>query len=233
MCDTLAKLVTDVLAGLGFPPEKWLRVEDAVRVTTQSLLYAAQGLAQANQNQVISKKTFTPASREHTLADVRGVPVWAERKVGTEPDEIWRYVPAVNLASIEEAAERGEDRCAFFNENGVLKIRLSLKPTGAEQFRLRYDPDPLLETTINDELKVPAGFYPYFSARARRSAVPVILANAAKLREDPPGDFQLLAWKTVLEEAHETIREWEPMWKQHRLGSRGTARGRRRRRILG
>lgn len=232
MCDTLAKLISDVLAGLGQPPKEYFDVEDAARAASESLLFYTQGLAQSNQNQIIAKKLFTPASREHSLTDVRGTAAWCERKVGTEPDELWVYIPAVNLASIEEAAERGDDRCAFFNEDGKLKVRLSIKPTGAQQYRLRYDPDPLLERTINDPLNLPVGFYPMYSARARRSAVSVMLANAAKDRENEPTEFQVLAWRAILDEAERSLEEWKPQWELHRLGSRGSARGRRRRPIL-
>lgn len=232
MCDTLAKLVSDLMAGLGLPPEEWLPAEEAVRACTASLLFAEQSLTQSNQNQIISKKTFTPSAREHSLTDVQGVPVWCERQVGTAADPVWRYIPAVNLASIDEAAERGDDRCAFFSENEQLRVRFSYLPSGSQEHRLRYDPNPLLEQTVNDPLRVPAGFYPLYAARAKRIVIPVMLAYAAKDPENEPTEFQLLAWQTALEEAERTLGEWKPLWEQHRLGSRGSARGRRRRPVL-
>lgn len=230
MCDTLAKLVTDVLAALGFPPKEWLEVEDAARACLKSLAFFNVSLTQSNQNQVIAKKDFQPTTREHSLTDVRGVPLWVERKAGTEPNESWVYVHACNLATIEESRSRGEDRCAFFNEGGRLKVKFTYTPNG-ETHRLRYDPDPSLGETIDDPLTLPAAYYPLYSARARRAVIPVVMMNAAKC-ENKPEEFQLKAWQASLAEAVAEMDDWQPLWRDFKSGSRGAARGRMRRPVL-
>lgn len=231
--DTLAKLISDVLAALGYPPSFWLEAEDVARACVKSLAFFDISLTQSNQNQVIAKKEFTPASREVSLTDVRGVPLWVERKEGTEPNEVWVYVPAANLATVEEARERGEARVAFFAENNQLKVRFSYNPSdyGNRPHRLRYDPDPNLEYTPETAIALPAKFYQMYSARAVLDALQMLEINAAN-SEDKPTEAHYVAWSRTATRQREILDEMRPLWNQHRLGSRGGARGRNRRPVL-
>lgn len=230
--DTLAHLVTDLFEALGFPPKEYLEPEDAVRAVRRALAFYDLDLGQSNQNQTISKKPFTMQTREKALPDVRGVPLWLERKVGTGDSAGWPMVPAVNLAALEDAWERGDERCAFFSEKNQLTVRLSWDPSGSSEFRLWYDPNPSLEVTLTDPIFLPPSFYPMFTARAVLDSLPVMLLAAAKCEENPPTPLTLTAWDIAGNRAEQVLEDYRPNWRQHKLGSRGAARGRNRRPVL-
>jgi hypothetical protein len=231
--DKLAHLVTDLFEALGFPAAEFLAPEDAVRAVRRSLAFYDLDLGQSNQNQAVSKTAeFGFTTREHSLPSVRGVPLWLEVKVGSAPNEGWHFIPAVNLAAVEDAWERGDGRCAFYNEKAALVARLSYLPDAAARFRLWYDPNPSLEVTLDDAILLPPSFYPMFTARAVLDAVPVMLLQAAKCEENPPTPLQLTAWDIAADHAQQVLRDYAPNWRQHKLGSRGAARGRNRRRVL-
>lgn len=231
--DKLAHLVTDLFEALGFPPKEYLEPEDAVRAVRRSLAFYDLDLGQSNQNQFVSKTAeFSFAAREKSLATVQGVPLWLEAKVGTAPYEGWHFVPAVNLAAVEDAWERGDERCAFYNEKTALVVRLSYLPDSADRFRVWYDPNPSLEVTLEDPILLPPSFYPMFTARAVLDAVPQILLQAAKCEDNPPTQLMLTAWDIAADRAQQVLRDYAPNWRQHKLGSRGAARGRNRRPVL-
>jgi hypothetical protein len=232
--ESFAQLLTEVLAALGFPSKSLLEPEDAVRALRASLAFYDLQLGQSNQNQVVNFKLFTPAAREKELPDVRGVPCWLERQIGAGANSGWHFVPAVNFATIEEAWERGDEACAFYaRPDGKLRVVLSYAPSGAQAHRLWYDPDPSVEVTLADSLRLPASFYPMFVARAVKGLIPVMMNTAAKLAEESqPNELMLAAWAAALDAARETLRDYDQPWRLHRLGSRGGARGRNRRTVL-
>lgn len=232
--NTLAHLVTDLLEALGFPPAEYFAPEDAVRAVRRSLAFYDLDLGQSNQNQAVSKSgEFSFSTREHSLPAVQGVPLWLEEKVGTSPNEGWHFVPASNLAAVEDAWERGDERCAFYNEKQGLVVRLSYPPSPSTRFRVWYDPNPSLEVTLADPILLPPSFYPMFTARALLDALPVMLNSAAKCGENPPSNLQITAWDIAGNRAEQVLRDYAPLWRQHRLGSRGASRGRNRRSVLG
>ncbi len=231
--DTFAHLLTELMAALGFPDKSLLELEDAARALRSALAFYDLELGQSNQRLVLAKSPFTPSAREAEFAGVKGVPLWIEYQLSPEPADVWRYVPAVNLAAVEDAAERGEERCAFYSENGRLKVRLSYLPDGATPHRLRYDPDPQAAATLADPLSVPAKFYPMYRAQAVLEALPMMMGAAAKLPEGArPSELQLEAWKAMGASAERVLAQYAPLWKQHRLASRGGARGRDRRPVI-
>jgi hypothetical protein len=234
--DTLAQFVTDLFEALGFPPAEYLSPEDAVRAVRRSLAFYDLDLGQSNQNQVVSKSAeFSFTTREKSLSNVRGVPLWLERKVGSAPNEGWPMVHAGNLAAVEDAWGRGDERCAFYNgEKNALVVRLSYLPSAAQKFRLWYDPNPSLSVTLADPVLLTPTFYPMFTARAVLDAVPVMLLHAAKCAEEgnPPSSLTLTAWDIAGNRAEQVLDDYKPIWRQHKLGSRGAARGRNRRPVL-
>jgi hypothetical protein len=229
----LAHLVTDLFEALGYPASEYLEPEDAVRAVRRSLAFYDLDLGQSNQNQVVSKTAeFSFATREHSLTTVQGVPLWLEEKVGSSPNEGWHFVPVSNLAAVEDAWERGDERCAFYNEKSALAIRLSYLPSPTARFRVWYDPNPSLEVTLADPIQLPPSFYPMFTARSLLDTVPVMLLQAAQCVENPPTPLMMTAWDIAANRAESVLRDYAPIWKQHKLGSRGAARGRNRRPVL-
>jgi hypothetical protein len=234
--DNFAKLLADVLQGLGYPSKDELEVEDAAQAARDRLALRDLHLTQSGERWSTAKVNFTPSQsqREKDLSGILvGVPLWLERKDGTEPDEEWVYIPAVNLASVEEARERGEEFCAFFKEDGKLKVRLSETPDGATIYRVRYYRDPSGLQTATDALSIPPQFVPFITAEIKLDLIPTILRNLAANAANPPDELTLLAWKATAARLNEIVEQWLPLWRQHRLGSKGAARGRDRRPVLG
>lgn len=239
MLDTQAQLTTDVLQGLGFPPEEYLSVEDAYRAVTNSLAFYLQILAQSNQNQVIRHVTFTPTSRD-VVVNQQGVPgsspAWVERQVGNIPNETFEFVPTCNLNALEDARLRGEARCAFYSEQNQLHIRFSYNPQNLSYrtHRLWFDPSPQLANALNDPHGMPANFYPMVSARAIARCVPLMLIKSAQLQEDGKEvNKQLIAgWEMAANVANTEMKDFENRYKRHVFESKGSERGRMRRNVL-
>lgn len=236
MIDTFAKLLADVLQGLGNPSHDELSVDDAAQAARDRLALRDLHLTQSGERWNVAKVNYTPSQsqREKDLSGiVAGVPLWLERKAGTEPDEEWVYVPAVNLASVEEARSRAEEVCAFFKEDGKLKVRLSDTPDGSTVYRVRYYRDPLGVQAATDQLSIPPQFVAFVAAEIKLDLIPDILRNLAANRENPPDKVTLTAWGAKADRLNKIVEEWLPLWRQHRLGSKGAARGRDRRPVLG
>ncbi|MBV9210667.1 MAG: hypothetical protein JOZ52_08565 [Acidobacteria bacterium] len=217
--DTLAVLLSEVINGLGSPPEEWLPVEEALRAVQDVLALGQMELTQSNQNQSIRHKDFTPASRDKTLSDVEGVPAWVERLEGVSPNEKYIFIPTTNLSLLDEARDRGEARCAFYSEDGILHVRFSYNPQDLtyQSHRLWYDPDPALVATLSDPMGLPVTFRPYFAAQSRVTARTKMFVLAANC-EYKPDEMLIKAWMAAQAEDKETIRQWRPLWQQHRLG---------------
>lgn len=234
--DKLAHLVTDLFEALGFPAAEHFGPEDAVRAVRRSLSFYDLDLGQSNQNQTISKTAeFSFTTRDKSLPSFRGVPLWLERKIGSSPNEGWPMVHGVNLAAVEDAWARGDERCAFHSERTGLVVRLSWLPDSSTVFRVRYDADPTLEITLADPIRLRPSFFPMYTARAVLDAVPTMLLAAAKCAEEgnPPSALMLTAWDIAGNRAEQVLEDYKPLWKQEKLGSRGAPRGRNRRKILG
>lgn len=239
MLDTQAQLTTDVMQGLGFPPEEYLSVEDAYRAVTNALAYYLQILVQSNQNQVIRKVTFTPRSRDYVLSqeDMPGSsPAWIERQIGDAPNETFIYIPTCNVNALEDARERGEMRCAFYTENNELHVRFSYNPESYTPgtHRLWFDPSPQIANALNDPHGMPSNFYPMVSARAITRCVPTLLIKSAQLQESGEEvSGQLVeGWKAAAGVAMAEMKDFENRYRHHVFESKGSERGRMRREVL-
>jgi hypothetical protein len=232
--DTFALMLSDVIAGLGFPAKALLEVEDAARALDHRVTLRALHRAQSGERWSTARSPFTPSQgeREKALPAVQGTPLWVERKAGTEPNETWVYVPAANEATVEEARARGDERVAFFYEKGQLKVRLSWTPDGATTYRVVYRP-PLIPTqAINDQLPFPAEFGPFVVAETMGDLIPGILINLTSDKDNPPAREAVSAWGALAGRVEKIVADWEPLWRQERLASKGGARGRNRRSVL-
>lgn len=235
MIDSFAKLLSDVLQSLGYPPKDMLEVEDAARAVRDRLALRGLHLSQSGERLNVSHKDFTPTSgqREKDLSGlVAGVPLWLERKEGVEPNESWPFVTATNLATLEEARERGEERCAFYKEGGKLKVRLSDTPDGSTIYRVRYSPSLLDVQTLADALPVPEELAPFIAAEAGLDLIPGIMRKLSADAENPPSRELIAAWGATASGLNRIASDWLPLWNQRRLRGPGSARSRNRRSVL-
>ena len=89
MYDTLAKILSDVVLGLGNPAPELLSEEEAFRAVSQVLSLRLQQLQQSDQNINVMSFEFTLNGREQIItgAPGLGVPAWVDRQrfPGTQP----------------------------------------------------------------------------------------------------------------------------------------------------
>ena len=240
--NTLANLVSDVFLGLGQPPTDWLSIEDCTRASYQALQYYATSLQQSSENQIIAHYDFSANERTVNITGALnlGTPAWVERQVIIGQFETWKFVPSVNLSMIESSRLRGEDRCAFYAENGFPYVRFSLDPQlfVYRNYRLWYDPNPLLASVLEGTVVgnlvtgIPAQFTPLIEAVAMQSLIPLMAAKAAQ-SESKVDEMLAGSWKAMFEQARATEAKWNYRWQVYCYGARDGQRGRRRRNVLG
>lgn len=239
-CTTLAQLITETLAGIGFPAKEFCEIEDAARAVTHSLAFAKQVTTFSSQNLDFRKYEWSPSSRDESLlgASDISVPAWVERQIST--DDFWKFVPTCNLATLEESRTRGEFRCAFDVEQGQLRIRFSYDPRDLAypSHRLYYDPNPWLAETLNDTALdsqatgLPANFYPMISGMAELELIPTMRIRAAMNTENPASQQLVVAWTAREFYLQSKVAAWRDRFQHYAYGSRGARRGQRRRNVL-
>ena len=240
--DTLATLVSDIALGLGEPPTDYLSIEDITRAAYQSLQYYATSLQQSSENQIIAHYDFTANERTINLTGALnlGTPAWVERQLVIGQYQSWKFIPSVNLAMLESSRLRGDDRCAFYSENGFPYIKLSLDPQlfVYQNYRLWYDPNPILASVLEDTVVgnlvtgIPAMFTPMISSRAMRQLIPLMAAKAEQ-SESKPSEALMQSWGGMLSQAKEDLADWRYRWQVYCYGARDGQVGRRRRNVLG
>jgi hypothetical protein len=238
LSDTLALAASDTLQKLAWPSEEVCDIRDAVSAVTDELAFRFQQLSQTNQNQIVNHHPFTPRTREVDLSGATnvGTPAWIERLISTVPTETYQFVPACNLNALEEARLRGEFRCAFYGENGQLKVHLSYDPQFLlyRKHRFWYNPSPVLASALNSSLNLPPNFVVMISAGARVRLIPGILLKLAQWEsaENPTNENLINAWNLMLGQAQDEMKDWNPVWKKYVFAGTGDVRGRDRRSVL-
>lgn len=240
-CTTLAQLITETLAGIGFPPKEFCAVEDAARAVTHSLALAKQVTTFSSQNLDFRKYEWSPSSRDESLlgAPDISVPAWVERQISTT-DDYWAFVPTCNLTTLEESRSRGEFRCAFYVEQGQLRIRFSYNPQDLSypDHRLWFDPNPWLAETLNDTAldsqatALPSNFFPMIAGMAELELIPTIRIRAAQNTENPASEQLIAAWIARESYLKVKVAAWRDRFQHFAYGARGARRGQRRRNIL-
>lgn len=233
------------MQGLGFPDKSILEVEDAARAVTQALQLTKQVTVFSGQNLDFRKYEWSPASRDESLLGVPdiSVPAWVERQIAIGTDDYWDFVPTCNLAVLEDARLRGDFRCAFYTEQGQLRIRFSYDPSilSYPAHRLYFDPTPWIAETFNDlaldtqGTAIPANFAPLISGMAEINCISTMRIRAEMNKDNPPSVGLLKAWdarEKLLLMTVGPMPTWADRLKHFAYGSRGARRGRRRRPIL-
>jgi len=235
-CSSLAQLVTDTLNGLGNPDVKYCTVEDAARAVVHSIALLKQSASFSRQNLEILNYEWEASAREEQLLALDAcLPLWVERKVD---QDYWRFVPTCNLSVLEDARMRGDFRCAFFSEDGVLKVRFSYLPTDLafRTHRLRYEPSLFNAETFSDILLdsqgtgISSAFFPLVSALAELELIPTMKIKAAQ--EPNPNVILINAWTDRQDYLAIKAAEWHRRYRQWAFGERSGIRGRRRRSLV-
>lgn len=235
-CATLAQLVTDTLDGLGNPSVQYVHTETAARAVVHSIALLKQSATFSRQNLDVQTYEWDAASREEQLLALdAALPLWVERKVDTD---YWQFVPTCNLSVLEDARLRSEFRCAFFNSDGILKVRFSYEPTDLAYatHRLRYCGSVFMVDALNDTVLnaqgtgIPENFWPLLTGLAELELIPTMKIKAAQ--EDIVNLHLINAWTDRQEYLVSKVAVWRREYQKWTNGERGSIRGRRRRPIL-
>lgn len=241
--NTLAELITDTLQGLGFPPKEYCEVEDGARAVIHASALIKQVTGFSSQNLNFKHIPFRPSTRDVSVAGAGdiAVPAWVERRLGlalNTTDDSWGYVRVCNLSEVEEARLRGAARCAFYVEDGALRIKFSYDPAGDEH-RLWYSPQTWIATTLNSPIMgsatTPAEFWPLIVGLAQLILIPQIRVRAAMDKENPPSKQLLDAWEKLEDRLIRLVGpvpNWADRLKHYAHSARGGSRGRRRKPVL-
>lgn len=241
MYDTLARILSDVVMGLGNPAPEILPEEMAFRAVSQVLSLRLQQLQQSDQNINVLSAEFTFTGRDYEITGLPGlgIPAWVDRQIlpfGPGGD-VWIPVWAVSLNQIEEYRSRGDMACCFYGQGGRQFIKFSYYPpydTPAWPHRLWYDPNPLLSQSLNSSSGLPENFNVMISGEAQLKCIPLMMLNAAKYEgtDRAVTDFQKTAWGAQGQQLAMEKAQWEDAYKEYKFRSRGDQRGRNRRTIL-
>lgn len=243
-CDTLAKLITETLMGLGMLPKELVEIEDAARAVIQSLALLQEHSTYSSQNLNLIPYEWVPQDRDEVLGGVPdlALPAWVERKWSTNQDtnqDFWQDVRVCNLAELEGQRVRGNwNRCAFYITDGQMHIKFSYAPSDFSErtHRLWYSPDVLLVEAFNDTALgsqttgISANFFPLVSAMAEVELISTIRIRAAMNKETNKALYASLDQR----EAYVTgkIAVWQDRFKHKVYGERGNRKGSKRQTIL-
>lgn len=244
-CDSLGKLITEALMGLGMPPKELIEIEDAARAVVQSLALLQQHANFSAQNLNIQSYEWDPDERDESLAAVPNlaIPAWVERKWNNNADsdrDFWPDVRVCNLAELESARIRGDwNKCAFYITGGVMRIKFSYVPTdfSPRTHRLWYSPNATLAEAFTDQALgaqssgIPVNFFPMVSGMAELELISTIRIRAA-LNKDNNYKNLLVALDKREMYLDGKVGAWRDRFHHMVYAERGNRRGGRRRRIL-
>lgn len=241
MYDTLAKITSDVVLGLGNPAPEILSQEEAFRAVSQVLSLKLQQLQQSDQNINVLSFPFTLNGREQNItgAPGLGVPAWVERQIIPTgvAQNYWQPITVVNLNQIEDYRLRGIPACAFYGTNGQQIIKFSYNPpfdTPYANHRLWYDPNPLLAQTLTSGSGLPENFNVMVSTEAQLKCISTMMMHAAEYEntDSRVTEAQMTAWRGMAAQLGMEKAEWSQVYQEYKYRSRGNQRGRNRRTVL-
>lgn len=234
MWDSLALLAGEVDRLLGLD-EPFVTGEDLIAALFRVFAFYGLGAQQSSYGRTSKlSPEFTVGSRDTllTAAPDMMLPSYLEVQKNQNVFNSWRYVYAVDSASLEEARRMGQIRCCFEREEDGFHLRLSYDPDGTLLHRLRYYTDPIIPGAKDDPLPLPERFAPMFASRA----VPFVASSAmnlsAKLEEkDQLNTAQLAAISAAIGLASSEVADWKPLWEAEIKSNRNPI-GRDRRPVL-
>lgn len=247
MWETPAKVMSAVYSGLGRPEPEFLQRSELEEMFWQRIAWYYEGVRTSDQN-IMSKWTseFSLSSTDNTknlstltTNDIL-FPLWAERKVTTNTNTVWEFVPTVNLDSLAEMRRQAQTAVAFYGTSPA-QIVAEFSYYGGEvgqplyTFRIRYQPVSSYSENVDADHAFPDHLTPMVVADLKAAIVPQMIANAMKYRAERPEeiDARVQGWSAVATQAAADVARWTPAFEQYIRRSRAGIRGRNRRDVLG
>lgn len=231
MFDTFALLISEVYDRLGHLGPEFLSPEDIAAGLQEELALRGLMAQQSSQSRISKSVPLTINARDASITGVAPdimLPSYLERKIGTEPNENFIYVPSYGPSYLEGVRNRGESGCAFYLDSEGWRVTISYNPDNYEH-RLHYYADPLIPQTVDDPLPLPKRFFHFFAAGGtKRTAKRVIARNISLPFDEQLNSGQLQALGLVVAAANADIEEWLPLWTRETQANKNTKAGMRR-----
>ena len=243
--ETPAKIMSSAFIGLGKPEPEFLQRHELEQILFERLAFYYEAIRSSDQN-VMTKWTseFTLTSTDNTknltsfTSDDILFPLWAERKLTTNTNTIWEFVPTVNLDSLAEERFNGSPAVSFYGETPAT-IMAAFSYYGGEvgtplyTFRIRYQPKSAFSSNVDADHLVPDNLSPLIVADVKLHAVSILVNNASKYMKDRPElQSRIDGWTAIATQAQADKLEWQVHFERYVRRSRGAARGRNRDDIL-
>ena len=244
-CDTLSQLFSDVYLGLAQPDDSFLSKLELSNIMFRRLGLRLEQVRQSEQAIMIAKSsTFTLASTTDeknlttTIADFV-VPMWAEQQTSNfNGNPIWRFIPTVHLAMLAQKRALGIPAVSFHGSNAT-EVLATFSFYGNETWnpynniRVWYLPTISFPSTEQTAIQLPQNLISMVVYDTYVSAIPIMIANAARSMQDSPTiKDQVVAWQGLYSHYMRERSEFEILWKKWVSESRGSHRPRRRGDIL-
>lgn len=246
MWETPSKVLSAVYTGLGRPEPEFLQRSELEEVFWQRIAWYYEGMRTSDQN-IMSKWTseFTlttgVATKDLTTLTSSDIlfPLWAERKLTSDSNTVWQFVPTVNLDSLAEARAMGQSAVAFYGTSSdqiTAEFSYYAEEVGTPlyTFRVRYQPVSSYSANIDATHSLPDNLTPLLVADVKSAVIPQMVANAMKYRAERPDeiDARVQGWMAVKTQSDLDVSRWMPAYEQFIRRSRTGTRGRNRRDIL-
>lgn len=245
MLDSVAKIFSSVILGLGTPESLLLQECAMANIVYRKIAYYDEGMRQTDQN-VLAKKTseFTLAAGVNsqdmtslTASDIV-IPLWCERQIYSGANVSWEFVPTVNMDTLAEYRSRRLPGVAFYGDTPS-QITAEFSYFGDETqspyntFRVWYSPISAESANREAAITMPATLTHLIVVDAQLAILPLLVVNAAKyLDKQPQMAPRISAWQGMMPSLMQEKSEWTARFETWNRKSRSFHRARNHTEVL-
>lgn len=245
MNDTFSTLMSATYNSLGQPPDNILSRLELATILFRRLSFRLEAVRNSEQAEQIAKSSeFTLANGENTkdlttLETDFVIPLWAEYKSWAYlGNPVWVFLPTVHISMLPQQRNLGRYACSFYGSN-AREVIMETSLYGNEIFtpsatlRVWYSPDIPFPSDEGATIDLPNNLVNMVQYDALVSALPIMIANAAKLVSDQPiYAAQITAWEGLYKHYLMEREEFQHYFDKWRTESRGSHRPRKRQDVL-
>lgn len=249
MNGTFSELMSATYNSLTQPPDNILSRLELATILFRRLSFRLEAVRNSEQAEQISTTPieFTLASGVDeavltTLASDFVIPLWAEYKLPSySGNPVWKFLPTVHLSMLAQQRNLGRYACSFYGSNArevIFKSSLygnevTLITATAATIHVYYSQDIPFPTSEDETISLPNNLVNMIGYDALVSALPIMIANAAKLLKDQPDLApQMTAWQGLYAHYQGERAEFEHYFNKWKSESRGSHRPRSRPDVL-
>jgi hypothetical protein len=225
------------MAGLGFPESELLQEADVARVVYRKLAFYYEGIRQSDQNlmtNVTDEFTLASGSRTQDISSLTTsaiiTPLWCERKIYNGTNDVWEFVPTVNLDSVEERRFDGRIAVAYYGTTAnqitaIFSAAGDESPSPRNTFRIWYSPANTFTANKDATIAIPDTLAALVAVDAQLNCIPILTVNCAKYMDKRPElGARVEAWQSMAGALQSEKQEWNALYEKWIRRSRGSHR---------